>query len=158
MKLSSIDTASTRNTGGIASRRSSWPTAVRPSADRLVADVGLDLLGDQLGVDVEAAVNIALQGGAVFPGGKDPLLIFRGTLRDSICDIEADKRGRGLLIQRLLRDGPYERDGEIPPALRSKRLTTDETAKAITFIYAFMVNSFKRAVTELLAAGACQRS
>jgi len=125
--------------------------------DHLVADVGLDLLGDQLGADVEAAVNIALQGGAVFPGGKEPLLIFRNTLRSSICDIEADKRGRGLLIQRFLRDGPYERDGEIPPELQGKRLTTEETAKAITFIYAFMVNSFKGAVTELLAAGACQR-
>jgi hypothetical protein len=41
--------------------------------------------------------------------------------------------------------------------LRGKRLTPEECAEAITFVHSFMVNSFKGAVTELLAAGACQR-
>ena len=93
--------------------------------------------------------------GAVFQGGTDALSIFRATVQDSIRDIEKHKRGR--LFQRFLREGPYEGTGDIPIELRSQRLTDDETASAITFIYSFMVNSFKGAVTELLAASACHR-
>ena len=121
----------------------------------LVNNVGFNLLGEDLGADVERTVSTALEAGAVFPGGGDALAIFRNNLAASIRDIEGDERGR--LFQRFLRDGPYEREGPIPPELRGKRLTPEECAEAITFIYAFMVNSFKGALTELLAAGACQR-
>ena len=121
----------------------------------LAATVGFDLLGERLGGDVERAVSTALKAGAVFPGGGEALTIFQNTLAASIRNIEDDDRGR--LFQRFLRDGPYEHEGPIPPELKGKRLTAEECATAITFVYAFMVNSFKGAVTELLAAGACQR-
>ena len=129
---------------------------LRPTASgELLADsVSFDLLGDQLGADVESVLKTSLAAGVVFPEA-DPVSIFQGTLQASIRDIEADNRGR--LFQRFLRDGPYERDGKIPPELHGKRLTEEETAEAITFIYSFMVNSFKGAVTELLASAACQR-
>lgn len=117
--------------------------------------VGFDLLGESLGADVEQAVGAALKAGAVFPGGDDALAIFRNTLVASIRDIEKHERGR--LFQRFLRDGPYEDVGPIPPELRGKRLTPEVCAEAITFVYSFMVNSFKGALTELLAAGSCQR-
>ncbi|MBM4144190.1 MAG: hypothetical protein FJ225_11455 [Lentisphaerae bacterium] len=120
----------------------------------LAAEVGFDLLGEQLGRDVERAVSVALKAGAVFPDGGDVLTVFRRTLAASIRDIEGDERGR--LFQRFLRDGPYEHEGPIPPELQGKRLTPEECAEAITFVYSFMVNSFKGAVTELMAAGACQ--
>jgi hypothetical protein len=121
----------------------------------LAASVGFDLLGDGFGGDLERAVSAALKAGAVFAGGGDALPIFRNTLAASIRDIEGDKRGQ--LFQRFLLDGPYEEQGPIPPDLLGKRLTPEECAEAITFIYSFMVNSFKGALTELLAAGACQR-
>ena len=124
-------------------------------AESLAANVGFDLLGAQFGGDVERAVGAALRAGAVFPGGGNALAIFRNTLAASIRDIEEDDRGR--LFQRFLRDGPYEEVGTIPPDLQGKRLTPVECAEAITFVYSFIANSFKGAVTELLAAGACQR-
>ena len=131
-------------------------TTHRPFCDELLAaSVGFDLLGEQLGGDVERAVGAALGAGAVFSGGGNALAVFRRTLALSIRDIVKDERGR--LFQRFLRDGPYEEAGPIPPELKGKRLTPVECAEAITFVYSFMVNSFKGAVTELLAAGACQR-
>ena len=124
-------------------------------AESLAASVGFDLLGARLGRDVETAIGAALAAGAEFPCAGDALAIFRHTLAASIRDIEEDDRGR--LFQRFLRDGPYEEEGPIPPDLQGKRLSQTECAAAITFIYSFMVNSFKGALTELLAAGACQR-
>lgn len=121
----------------------------------LADTVGFDLLGEALGHDVEAALTYALAGGTRFAGGTDALAIFLAALTDSIRDIETHAHGR--LFQRFLRDGPYEYEGDIPEALLGQRLTEEETAAAITFIYSFMVNSFKGAVTELLAAAACQR-
>jgi hypothetical protein len=128
---------------------------VPSSVESLAFTVDFNLLGEDLGADVERAVDTALKAGAVFPGGGDALAIFPDTLAASIRDIEGDDRGR--LFQRFLRDGPHEHEGPIPPKLRGKRLTPEECAEAITFIYSFMVNSFKGAVTELLAAGACQQ-
>lgn len=126
-------------------------------AQKLAASAEFDSLGDGLGQAVESALQTALAAGAVFPRGADPLTLFHAALGDSIYDIENDDRGRGELLQRFLRDGPYECAGTIPPELRGKRLTPDETEQAIKFIYSAMVNSFKGAVTELLAAGACTK-
>ncbi|MBM4163293.1 MAG: hypothetical protein FJ222_02470 [Lentisphaerae bacterium] len=131
-------------------------TLNRSSPESLAVSVGFDLLGERFGDDVAKAVSSALKASALFPGGGDALAIFRHTLAASIRDIEEEDDG-GPLFQRFLRDGPYEREGPIPPELRGKRLTAEECAEAITFVYSFMVNSFKGAVTELLAAGACQR-
>jgi hypothetical protein len=41
--------------------------------------------------------------------------------------------------------------------LREKRLSDDETASVITFIYSHMINCFKGALAELLAVGPCLR-
>lgn len=132
------------------------PSEATPSgAGSLANSVGFDLLGEQLGDEVESALKDALAAGTVFAADKDPLTIFRKTLKASICSIEGDERGE--LFQRFMRDGPYELEGNIPPNLHGRRLTTAETAAVIGFIYSFMVNSFKGAVTELLAAAACQQ-
>lgn len=119
----------------------------------LAYTVGFELLGPDLGYDVESALKSALEGGAVFPDGNDPLVIFRNTLGSSITDIETHPRGR--LFQEFLLKGPYEDSGQIPEELVEQRLSDADTASAITFIYSHMVNCFKGAVTELLATKIC---
>jgi hypothetical protein len=109
------------------------------SAESLAADVGFDLLGEMLGGDVENAVSAALEAGTVFLGGGDALAIFRNTLAASIRDIEGEDK-RGQLFQRFLRDGPYEHEGPIPPELQGKRLTPEECATVITFVFSFMAS------------------
>jgi len=115
--------------------------------------IGFELLGTDLSKDVETGLKDALDSSTVFHEGSDPLSIFRATVQASIREIETDERGR--LFQRFLRDGPYESEGDIPAELCNQRLTDDETASVIAFIYSFMVNSFKGAVAELLAVKAC---
>lgn len=119
----------------------------------LVDTVGFELLGSTLGKEVESALQTALSGGAVFANGYDALVIFRQTLAASIRNIESHPRGR--LFQEFLLKGPYEDVGEIPTDLVAQRLSDADSAAAITFIYSHMVNCFKGAVTELLAAKAC---
>jgi hypothetical protein len=115
----------------------------------------LDLLGDGLASDVERSLHDALEAGAVFPAGSDPLGIFRNTLAESIRDIENHERG--LLLQRFLLQGPYEDGGTVPAEMVSQRLSDDDTAVATAFIFGFMVNSFKGALMELLACAPCLR-
>ncbi|REJ88245.1 MAG: hypothetical protein DWQ35_19900 [Planctomycetota bacterium] len=129
------------------------PATLIAESGSLVDSVGFDLIGSDLGKDVESALQVALAGGAVFPNGTDPILIFREALSASIRDIESHPRGR--LFQEFLRKGPYEDVGEIPTKLIGQRLSDAESASAITFIYSHMVNCFKGAVAELLAARAC---
>lgn len=119
----------------------------------LVDTVGFELLGSSLGKEVESALQTALSGGAVFASGHDALVIFRQALAASIRNIESHPRGR--LFQEFLLKGPYENVGEIPTDLVAQRLSDADSAAAITFIYSHMVNCFKGAVTELLAARAC---
>ena len=129
------------------------PATLTADPGSLVDSVGFDLIGSDLGKDVESALQVALAGGAVFPNGTDPLFIFRQALSASIRDIESHPRGR--LFQEFLLKGPYEDVGEIPMELVGQRLSDAESASAITFIYSHMVNCFKGAVAELLAAKAC---
>jgi hypothetical protein len=119
----------------------------------LVNTVGFELLGTSLGKEVKSALSTALSGGAVFAEGHKPLVIFRQALAASIRNIESHPRGR--LFQKFLLKGPYEDSGKIPTDLVARRLSDADTAAAITFIYAHIVNCFKGAVTELLAAKAC---
>lgn len=119
----------------------------------LVDRVGFELVGSDLGRDIESALLAALAGGAVYPKGTDPLVIFRQALSASIRDIESHPRGQ--LFQEFLLKGPYENTGEIPAELVGQRLSDTETACAIAFVYSHMVNCFKGAVTELLASNAC---
>ena len=129
------------------------PANVPSDSGQLAETVGFELLSSGLGKDVESALGAALAGGAIFPNATDPLSIFRQSLAASIRDIESHPRGR--LFQDFLLKGPYEYVGEIPTALVGQRLSDADSAAAITFIYSHMVNCFKGAVTELLAARAC---
>jgi len=81
----------------------------------LAKSAGFELLGFDLGKDVESAIKDALSGGAVFPEGDKPLSIFRRTLADSIRDIQLHPHGR--LFQEFLLKGPYEGGGKIPKEL-----------------------------------------
>ena len=124
-------------------------------SESLARSSNFKLIGPGLGKDIKSALKIALAGGAVFYTGADPLTIFRKTLAGSIRNIEQHPRGK--LFQTFLLKGPYENSGEIPVEMAEQRLSDDECAAAINFIYSFMVNSFKGAVTELLATKACMK-
>lgn len=119
----------------------------------LSESVGFELVGPGLGRDLESALRTSLKSGVAFPEGESALEIFRYALSASIRDIESHPRG--ALFQRFLRQGPYEGKGRIPSSLRDKRLSDQECAQAITFIYSHMVNCFKGAVAELLATRPC---
>lgn len=131
------------------------PSKSSSGAQPLVDSVGFEILGPGLAQDVEAALEEALSGGAVFAQKGDALFLFRQMFAGAVRDIETHPRGR--LFQEFLRKGPYEDSGEIPEHLRSERLSDAESAAAITFIHAHMVNCFKGAVAEILAAKACLR-
>jgi hypothetical protein len=121
--------------------------------ESLAHTVGFELLGDELGSDVESALKTALAGGAIFHNAADPLSIFRESLAASIRNIQSHPRGK--LFQNFLLKGPYEGEGGIPRELRSQRLSDAETASVIAFIYSHMVNCFKGALAELLATVPC---
>ncbi|MHC4477865.1 MAG: hypothetical protein ACYTEL_19660 [Planctomycetota bacterium] len=121
----------------------------------LTDTVRFELVGADLGSDLESSLQNALTAGVVFPAGNSPLSIFRETLARTIDAIETHQRGQ--LFQEFLLKGPYEDTGAIPPELMDERLSDAEVASVITFIYSHMVNCFKGAVTELLAANACVR-
>lgn len=124
-------------------------------AESLANTVGFELVGSDLGGDVESSLSAALGGGAIFLDGTDPLVIFRKALASSITGIETHPRGK--LFQEFLLKGPYEDSGEIPTELVKQRLSDAETASAITFIYSHMVNCFKGAITELLSTCTCMQ-
>jgi len=79
------------------------PATLTADSGSLIDSVGFDLIGSDLGKDVESALQVALAGGAVFPNGTDPLFIFRQTLSASIRNIES--RPRGQLFQEFLLKG-----------------------------------------------------
>jgi len=128
---------------------------MRESVAALVRSVGFDLLGRALGNDVRDALAEALKAGACFCGRAQPLAVFRAALAESIRDVSADDRG--VLLQRFLKDGPYEGQGLVPSQFKGPHLLDEETAAAITFIYSFMIPCFQGHLAELLAARACVR-
>ncbi len=121
--------------------------------ERPADTVGFEILGKTLGRDVRSAIEAGLKAGVRFRGPARSSAIFRDAVDASIREIEGHPRGR--LFQRFLRDGPYERAGPIPRDLARKRLSDQETASAITFIYSHMVNCFKGHLAELLASRPC---
>lgn len=121
--------------------------------ERLADTIGFEILGKTLGRDVRSAIRAALKAGVRFHGPARSSAIFRNAVDASIREIEGHPRG--TLFQRFLRDGPYERPGPIPRDLAGKRLSDQETASAITFIYSHMVNCFKGHIAELLASRPC---
>lgn len=130
------------------------PRADKPM-DGLAQSVGFDLLGEELGADVEASLESALEAGAIFTPAGDPIAIFRESLSRSIRDIETDAKGE--LFRRFLRDGPYEDIGPVPTDLQDKRLSDNETSTAVAFIHSHMVNAFKGDLAEFLALAPCAR-
>jgi hypothetical protein len=119
----------------------------------LAQTVGFGFLDEDLRQDVQTALRRALKSEVVFSDGCTPLAIFRHALATAIGKIHED--GRAPLFLRFLKDGPYEDAGDIPLYLQDKRLTDDETASVIVFIYSHMVNCFKGALTEMLAVAPC---
>lgn len=111
------------------------------------------MIGSGLANDLLESITIALDSGAVFSEGTKPITIFRDAVAKAITDIEE----RAGLLRRFLRDGPYEHDGDISPELRGGRLTDEETARAITFIYSHVINCFQGRLAELLAGGPCAK-
>lgn len=108
-----------------------------------------DVIDPRLADAVRRSIAGALRAGAVFPGRRDPKALFRRAVGDAITSIEE----RGDLLKQFLELGPYERRGRIPAKLRGLRLPDAEVSRAIAFIYCHVVNSFKGALTELLAVG-----
>lgn len=116
----------------------------------LSESVDFDLLDEHLGCDLRAALEESVAGGVILEGGTTALEIFRSAVAAAIRDIR--EHPRGSLLVRFLVDGPYEGEGDIPPDLAAKRLTDDETARAIAFVYSSMVNAFQGRLAELFAA------
>ena len=121
----------------------------------LADTVGFELLGENLAGEVESSLQTALAGGAIFYNTADPLSIFREGL--AACIRSIDSHPRGELFQEFLLKGPYEDAGPIPSELVGQRLSDEATTSVIAFIYSYMVNSFKGAVTEMLGSAACIR-
>lgn len=117
------------------------------------ASADFSLLPEDMARDVEASLISALDGGAVLPGGHDPLTLFRRALGRAIRDLESE---RGQLLRRFLEIGPYNDGGEIPPEAE-EHLSDAETAAAVAFIHGRMVTAFQGSLAELLAAGPCLR-
>ncbi len=128
---------------------------ITSNTSKLADTVGFEIVGADLGSDIKSAIQTALSAGVVFPKGSEPLSIFREVLARTLHSIETHHREP--LFKEFLLKGPYENSGAIPKKLIDERLSDSEVASVITFIYSHMVNCFKGAVTELLAASACVR-
>jgi hypothetical protein len=113
------------------------------------------LLDPSMADDLRKSLEEGLDARAVFSCRGDALDIFRGLVRESIADIENHPRGQ--LLKRFLKDGPVDGAGPVPPDRAGAFLTDDETASAIAFIYAYMVNAFQGRLAEALAVGPCVR-
>jgi hypothetical protein len=114
--------------------------------------VSFDVLGEELGHDVNEALGLALQAGAVFPNADQPLALFRQAIDDAIGQIAGDTRWN--LFQRFLKHGPQDVEETVP---KPERLTQAETATVISFLWGHAINSFQGAITELLATAPCTR-
>lgn len=117
----------------------------------LAQSVDFSHLDEPLAEDMHASLRRAVAGGVVFEGGAAPLDIFCHAVDTAIRDI--DRHPRGELFRRFVVQGPYEGEGEFPTSMNGERLTDEETAKAIRFVYSWMVNSFQGRLAELLTAG-----
>lgn len=116
--------------------------------------VDLSQLPEHLARDIEDSLATALAGGAVFAQDADPSSIAQSALSAAVRDIETHPRGESL--RRFLTVGPYHDGGEIPLGFED-RLSDEETAAVIAFLYSHTVQTFQGALAELLAAGPCLR-
>jgi hypothetical protein len=118
----------------------------------LAETVSFDLLGEELGHDVNTALRTALCAGAVFPRDGSPLAHFRQAIADATVQISVDRRWD--LFKRFLKYGPQDVEDTVP---KPERLTQVETATVISFIWGHAVNSFQGAIAELLATAPSTR-
>ena len=117
----------------------------------LAQSVDFDLLHGPLAESVQSSLQRSLAAGTAFEYGSCPLEVFQHAVDGAIRDIRQHPRGE--LLQRFITQGPYEREGPFPSELTGSRLTDDDTARAIRFVFSWMVNSFQGRLAELLAAG-----
>ena len=97
------------------------PPEAIPSATTFSRTLGFDLLEDALAREVQLTLRSGLKDGVVFSDGSTPLAIFRHAVKTAIGRVHDD--GRAPLFLRFLKNGPYEDVGDIPMALRARRLT-----------------------------------
>jgi hypothetical protein len=117
----------------------------------LAQSVDFDLLHEPLAESVRSSLQRALAAEAVFEYGSSPFDVLQHAVDGAIRDIR--RHPRGELLRRFVDQGPYEREGPFPHELTGSRLTDDETARAIRFVFSWMVSSFQGRLAELLAAG-----
>jgi len=117
----------------------------------LAAAASLEMLPEPLGNDIKRSLRMGFRHGAIIPGGRDAQSVFRHSVAEAVTAIEE----RDKLLRRFLVDGPYEGDGPIPASKRDSKLSDDECAKAIAFIYSHVVNCFQGRLAELLSVGPC---
>jgi hypothetical protein len=129
------------------------PDIARQLARDLASEVGFDFLSEELGADLESSLTKALAEGVVFEEDVDALSLYRNALAGAIIAIQ--KPPRDQLFRDFLLNGPYEKDGPIPPEMSACRLSDEQTAAAVTLIFSYMVNCFKGAIAELLAVAPC---
>jgi hypothetical protein len=122
-------------------------------AEQIASSFSPQILGPELANDVLLAIRSALSADVVFARANTPESILRGAVATAITNIE----DRASQLRRFLRDGPYERDGDIPPNLQGQRLTDEETSRVVTFIYSHVVNCFQGSLAELLALEPCSQ-
>jgi hypothetical protein len=123
-----------------------------PFAQSIAETVDFDFLGDELGRDLNEALEHALLAGAVFPKADQPLALFRLAVAEAIGQIAGDDRWD--LFQRFLKYGPQDVEDTVR---KPERLSQAETATVISFIWGHAINSFQGAITELLATAPCTR-
>lgn len=112
--------------------------------------VDFDLIGQELGDALYAALCDALRANAVFQNPENPVGLFREAITTAIGRITENEHWDHF--QRFLRHGPKDVEDPLP---KPGQLTDAETAKIVSFISGHMVNSFQGAITELLATAPC---
>jgi len=112
--------------------------------------VGWDAVPHSLAHDIQHSIKEAVQFGALIPGGTKPLRIFRAAVKSSLKRIE--EQGGGAVL-RFLNPGPYPDFRNNPEFKRVDFISDQDTATAVNYIFGGMMNTFKGALAELLAAG-----
>lgn len=121
----------------------------------LAREVEFEHAGEALGADLDAALGLALGSGAVHPGRREPLEVFRAGLATAIGRLA--QSDRAALFIRFLRGGPYPGPGRWLKAEAGSALRDPETAAVIRFVFGRIIPEFQGFVAEALAAGAVTR-
>ncbi len=120
-------------------------------AASIASAASLEMLPRPLAKDLYRSLRRGLRHGAIFPSGDDPQSLFRHSVAEAVSTLEE----RDELLRRFLTEGPYEGRGPVLPSLRRSRLTNQQCARAIAFVYSRVVNCFQGRLAELLSVGPC---